>query len=55
MDKTYFKEHFDQLQSVDATSALAGIRHDAFNTFKVLGVPTAKHEEWKYTRISGLI
>jgi Fe-S cluster assembly protein SufD len=54
MDKAYFKEHFDQLQSADGSSVLAGIRRDAFNTFTTLGVPTVKHEEWKYTRIGGL-
>ena len=48
----YFKERFDQLQSED--SDLNTIRQKAFNDFSRMGIPTARHEEWKYTRISGL-
>lgn len=50
----YFKEHFDQLQSGNGVSGLGAIRQDAFNAFSKMGIPTARHEEWKYTRISGL-
>jgi Fe-S cluster assembly protein SufD len=50
----YFKEHFDQLQSVNGGSTLDAIRKDAFNKFSTMGIPTVRHEEWKYTRISGL-
>jgi Fe-S cluster assembly protein SufD len=50
----YFKEHFDQLQAADKNDGLNAIRQDAFNTFNKLGIPAAKHEEWKYTRIGGL-
>src|SRR5258705_6787676 len=47
----YFKEHFDQLQPDNNLDAL---RQSAFNAFNKMGIPTAKHEEWKYTRIAGL-
>lgn len=50
----YYKEHFDQLQSSNGRNGLASLRQDAFNTFSKLGIPTVRHEEWKYTRISGL-
>ena len=51
----YYKEHFDQLQSsLNGTDNLSAIRKDAFNAFSKMGIPTVKHEEWKYTRISGL-
>ncbi|MEO8404920.1 MAG: Fe-S cluster assembly protein SufD [Chitinophagaceae bacterium] len=49
----YFKEQFDQLQSRNNDS-LCTIRQDAFDLFSKLGIPAAKNEEWKYTRISGL-
>ena len=49
----YYKEHFDQLQS-SGEDALSDIRRDAFDAFSKLGIPTTKHEEWKYTRISPL-
>jgi len=50
----YFKERFDQLQLEDKDSGLESIRHHGFDNFSKLGIPTSKHEEWKYTRIGGL-
>jgi Fe-S cluster assembly protein SufD len=51
----YYKEHFDQLQSsLNGSDNLSAIRKNAFNAFSKMGIPTVKHEEWKYTRISGL-
>ena len=51
----YFKEHFDQLKLKEKNSVLDPIRQKAFNAFNKWGIPTVKHEEWKYTRISGLL
>jgi Fe-S cluster assembly protein SufD len=50
----YYKERFDQLQSANAKNGLAAARQDAFNAFSKMGIPTNKHEEWKYTRIGSL-
>jgi Fe-S cluster assembly protein SufD len=50
----YFKERFDELQSENINSGLHTIRQNAFNDFSRMGIPTGRHEEWKYTRISGL-
>ncbi|HKZ68251.1 MAG TPA: hypothetical protein VJ111_17910, partial [Chitinophagaceae bacterium] len=51
----YFKERFDQLQALtDSDNGLATIRNHAFADFRKMGIPTVKHEEWKYTRISSL-
>ncbi|MES1216930.1 MAG: Fe-S cluster assembly protein SufD [Bacteroidota bacterium] len=50
----YFKERFDQLQLTDKDSGLDTIRQNGFNAFSKFGIPTSKHEEWKYTRIGGL-
>jgi len=50
----YFKERFDRLQSGINGSNLAGISQKAFNVFNKLGIPAARHEEWKYTRIASL-
>ena len=49
----YIREHFNQLQAIDATSGLQAIRKKGFDSFNRLGIPV-KHEEWKYTRISPL-
>jgi Fe-S cluster assembly protein SufD len=54
MNITYFKEQFDQLQLADKGDALDTVRQNGFNAFSQLGIPTSKHEEWKYTRIGGL-
>ncbi|MEO5592976.1 MAG: Fe-S cluster assembly protein SufD [Chitinophagaceae bacterium] len=54
MDTTYIKEHFDQLQQKNKGNGLDTVRQDAFNAFSKFGIPTSKHEEWKYTRIAGL-
>jgi Fe-S cluster assembly protein SufD len=50
----YFEKKFDQLQSTDKNNQLASIRQEAFSVLSKVGIPTARHEEWKYTRIGGL-
>ncbi len=54
MNTTYFKERFDQLQLQDKGDALETVRQDAFDVFSKLGIPTSRHEEWKYTRIGSV-
>src|SRR5512139_3064893 len=51
---TYFKEQFDRLQSGPGANGLRPFREAAFQAFSNMGIPTARHEEWKYTRISSL-
>src|SRR5436190_338942 len=48
------KERYRQLQSNNGQSVLTPIEQNAFKTFNTLGIPTVKHEEWKYTRISSV-
>ncbi len=48
------RERFEDIQSKNGNSPLTSIEKRAFNTFSTLGVPTVKHEEWKYTRISSV-
>jgi Fe-S cluster assembly protein SufD len=50
----YYKEHFDRLQAADGGEGLVELRSNAFNAFNKMGIPTGRHEEWKYTRISTL-
>ena len=49
------KEKYHQLLSNNGISPLTSIAQNAFNTFSSLGVPTVKHEEWKYTRIGSVL
>lgn len=51
---TYIKEQFEQLQTEESGSQLQHFRSKAFDTFNQLGVPTARNEEWRYTRIAPL-
>src|SRR5688572_5312646 len=48
------KGKFDQVQAADAGGILNTIRQKAFADLSQMGIPTVKHEEWKYTRISSL-
>lgn len=50
----YFKERFSQLQLLNGSNGINALRRSSFNTFNEIGIPTAKHEEWKYTRIGNL-
>src|SRR6478735_5928596 len=52
-NNTYLKESFDRL-NLPGSSPLSPIRKAAFKSFDVMGIPTVRHEEWKYTRISSL-
>ena len=49
------KEKYQQLQSHNGQSPLTHLEQNAFNTFSSLGIPTVKHEEWKYTRIGSVL
>lgn len=39
----------------NSTSALAGVRKQAFSAFEQKGFPTVKNEDWKYTNIQPLV
>ena len=50
------KEQYQSLQAAttDDSGVLAPIEKQAFENFNKLGIPTSKHEEWKYTRIASV-
>jgi Fe-S cluster assembly protein SufD len=48
------KEKYQQAQSNNGSSVLTPIEQEAFRAFSTMGIPTVKHEEWKYTRIGGV-
>jgi len=50
----YIRERFEELQTSGKDAVLDKIRQLAFADFNQWGIPTTRHEEWKYTRISGL-
>ena len=50
----YFKERFESQASENGAAVFDPIRKNAFAAFTKQGIPTARSEEWKYTRIGGL-
>lgn len=52
-----FKQKFQDIESLvngNGDSSLLDLRRKAFDSFLDDGIPTRKHEEWKYTNISFL-
>lgn len=47
------KERFQELQTANGNK-LSSLEQNAFESFNKMGIPTARHEEWKYTRISNV-
>src|SRR5687768_4166483 len=47
------KERFHSVQA-SGNGKLRLHEQNAFETFNRLGVPTSRHEEWKYTRIGNI-
>ena len=47
----YIKERFNELPSINEQNGLGVIRQKAFDALNTMGIPTTRHEEWKYTRI----
>jgi Fe-S cluster assembly protein SufD len=44
-------ERFAQNKQVATTPWMDKVRHEAFESFKHQGLPTVKHEAWRYTRL----
>ena len=47
------KEKFQELQAVNGHN-LKSLEQNAFDAFNKMGIPTSRHEEWKYTRIGSV-
>lgn len=47
------KEKFNELQAVNGHN-LKSLEQNAFDAFNKMGIPTSRHEEWKYTRIGSV-
>lgn len=45
------KQDFDHYRAQADSSSFAALRENAFAEFQQLGIPTTKHEEWKYTSL----
>ena len=46
------REKYQQMLSNNGSSVLTPVEQRAYDAFNKMGIPTVKHEEWKYTRIS---
>jgi Fe-S cluster assembly protein SufD len=47
------KERFQELQAINGHN-LKSLEQNAFEAFNKMGIPTSRHEEWKYTRIGSV-
>lgn len=50
----HFGKYFDQLQNTNNGKSLSAFRKQAFDKLNEVGIPGARHEEWKYTRIGSV-
>ncbi len=48
-------EEFEQGLNGESASGLQKLRRDAIDRFALLGFPTNRHEEWRYTNISPIL
>ncbi len=53
-DTKYFLKEFENFRG-PGNGALSGIRREAMDRFTLLGFPTTKNEEWKYTNVAPIL
>src|SRR5437868_14126608 len=44
-----------ELESQNGNALLHNIREKAYEAYNRMGIPTQRHEEWKYTRLNALM
>ncbi|MGN6396722.1 MAG: Fe-S cluster assembly protein SufD [Mucilaginibacter sp.] len=54
MDINYINDSFERLKATDPHDPVARVRLKGFRDFNQAGLPSRRHEEWKYTGISDL-
>ncbi|MGZ5191780.1 MAG: Fe-S cluster assembly protein SufD, partial [Flavisolibacter sp.] len=50
----HIKDQFLQIHPSVKAETLSAIEQNAFDAFNRMGIPTVRHEEWKYTRINSV-
>lgn len=53
--ETQFTEQFRNLLKSESNDNLRRLREEAFAAFSLLGFPTVKNEDWKYTNVAPLL
>jgi len=54
MDTTFENTVKNSFEKIQDLPFLSNLRQKAFDQFQVLGLPSTKHEEWKYTNLRNL-
>ena len=49
--ESQFTEQFREFLKAESDASFRKLREDAFAAFSLLGFPTVKSEDWKYTNI----
>ena len=50
--ESQFTEQFREFLKAESDASFRKLREDAFAAFSLLGFPTVKSEDWKYTNIA---
>jgi Fe-S cluster assembly protein SufD len=53
--ETQFAERFRDIAASESNAALRALREDAFAAFSLVGFPTVKNEDWKYTSVAAAV
>ena len=48
-------ERYSEIQSKNGSALLHNMREKAYDAYSRMGIPTQRHEEWKYTRLNALV
>ena len=46
---------YSEIQSKNGSALLHNVREKAYEVYNRIGIPTQRHEEWKYTRLNPLV
>ncbi|HYK43929.1 MAG TPA: Fe-S cluster assembly protein SufD [Parafilimonas sp.] len=49
------QEKYSEIQSKNGSALLHSMREKAYDAYSRMGIPTQRHEEWKYTRLNALV
>ena len=52
---TTITEEFTAQQAKQPSNNLQAVTQKAYEAYTRMGIPTSRHEEWKYTRLSGVL
>src|SRR6187549_3450165 len=49
------QNRYSEIRSQNGSALLHNMREKAYESYTRMGIPTQRHEEWKYTRLNSLV